>query len=74
MFSSFGISASSHLTQDKIHYLENYDYVVGPKADGERMLLFWNGNRNKHPYLISPAHVMNSRGYFVSLLKTFEYF
>ena len=70
MFSSFGISASSHLTQDKIHYLESYDYVVGPKADGERMFLFWNGNRNKHLYLISPA----TRGYLVSLLKTFEYF
>ncbi|OEU08649.1 hypothetical protein FRACYDRAFT_249545 [Fragilariopsis cylindrus CCMP1102] len=62
------ISASSHLTHDKIHYLENYDYVVGPKAVGERMLLLWLGKTNKHLYLISPAKLhnvgYNSFGYF----------
>ena len=71
------ISASSHLTHDKIHFLENYDYVVGPKADGERMLLFLAGKKKKHLYLISPAKFHNvkykSFGYFVSLLKPFEY-
>ena len=67
------ITASSHLTYDKIHYLENYDYVVGPKADGERMLL-WGGKKSKHLYLISPAqlHTVND-GNDVSLMETFEY-
>ena len=67
------ITASSHLTYDKIHYLENYDYVVGPKADGERMLL-WGGKKSKHLYLISPAQLYGRNfGYMVSLLKTVEY-
>ena len=67
------ITASSHLTYDKIHYLENYDYVVGPKANGERMLL-WGGKKSKHLHLISPVQLHNVKiGYFVSLLKTFEY-
>ena len=70
------ISVSSHLTHDRIHYLENYDYVVGPKVVGERMLLFWGGKKNRHLYLISPAqlhNVQNNSGHHVSLLKTFEY-
>ena len=70
------ISVSSHLTHDRIHYLENYDYVVGPKVVGERMLLFWGGKKNRHLYLISPAqlhNVQNKSGHHVSLLKTFEY-
>ena len=67
------ISASSHLTYDRIHCLENYDYVVGPKADGERMLL-WGGKKSKHLYLISPAQLYGRNfGYMVSLLKTVEY-
>ena len=71
------ISVSSHLTHDKIHYLENYDYVVGPKAVGERMLLLWGGGKKKHLYLLSPVQLLNVKnntfGYFVSLLETFEY-
>jgi hypothetical protein len=70
------ISTASHLIHDSRHYLEEHDYVVGPKADGERMLLFW-GKKSKRLYLISPTQLRsvekNSHGYIVSLLNTFEY-
>jgi hypothetical protein len=72
------IRKSSHLTHGKYHYLENNDYVVGPKADGERMLLFWGGRKkkNKRLYLISPTQLRSAKhtffGHFVSLLNAFE--
>jgi hypothetical protein len=76
------IRSSANLTHDKKHYLKNYDYVVGPKANGERMLLFWGGGTkvggtNKHLYLMSPAQLRKEEEYIsaysVSLLNTFEY-
>jgi hypothetical protein len=69
------IRKSSSLTHAKWHYLKDYDYVVGPKADGERMFLFGGGKRNECVYLISPAQLAsvekNHNGRFVSMFYEF---
>ena len=48
------IRPADHITRDKCRYLEEHDYVVGPKADGQRMLLFCQPN-TKELYLVSPT-------------------
>ena len=52
------IRPASHLTHEECHYLEEHNYIVGPKADGERMLLvcvYWGPGRRM--YLISPTQL-----------------
>ena len=55
------VNPTLYRTHDSCHYLAEYNYVAGPKADNKSMLLFYQrrGLNNRRIYLVSPTQVDN---------------